>query len=312
MVQYSPYLTFSRHQWREFRKETPMTLSEADLNALHGQIEVVSLLEIEEVYLPLSRLLNLYIAATQGLYNVTAKFLGHPEPRVPYIIGIGGSVAVGKSTTSRVLQALLSRWQNHPRVALITTDGFLYSKAVLEQRNLMNRKGFPESYNLPLLIEFLSALKSGKPNLKVPVYSHHTYDVVPNEFETVNQPDIVIVEGLNVLQVASIKAEQKPRVFVSDFFDFTIYVDAETAIIKKWFFERYHLFRSKAKNDPEAFFHQLALLSDKEANAFAETVWREINETNLNENILPFRERAKLILHKGENHAVEKVFLRKI
>lgn len=312
MKHYSPYLAFSRDTWREFRKETPMTLSETDLKKLRGQIEAVSLLEVAEVYLPLSRLLNLYVAATQSLYKVTAKFLDHPAPRVPYIIGIGGSVAVGKSTTSRVLQALLSRWNNHPRVQLITTDGFLYPNAVLEERGLMNRKGFPESYNLSLLIEFLSDLKSGKPNLKVPVYSHHSYDIIPNEYENVAQSDIIIVEGLNVLQVASIKPEQKNRVFVSDFFDFTIYVDAETQIIKKWFFERFNLFRHKAKNDPAAFFYQLAKLSDQEANNFAEQVWTKINAANLQENILPFRERAKLILQKGENHAVERVYLRKI
>lgn len=312
MKKYSPYLHFSREIWRQFRKETPLTLSEEDLAKLHGQIEVVSLSEVEEIYLPLSRLLNLYVAATQNLYQVTGKFLDHPEPRVPYIIGIAGSVAVGKSTTSRVLQALLSRWPHHPRVELVTTDGFIYPGSILQQRQLMNRKGFPESYDLLRLIRFLSDLKSGKRNLHVPLYSHHNYDIIPDEFQLIDQPDIVIVEGINVLQVATSGALQKSRVFVSDFFDFTIYVDAETEVIKQWFLERFWVFRAKAKNDPTAFFHQFTQMNDSDALAFAENVWHEINQANLYENILPFRERAKLILKKGVRHGVEEIFLRKI
>lgn len=312
LKQTSPYLQFSRDTWRKFRKETPLTLTENDLATLHGQIEEVSLDEIADIYLPLSRLLNLYVAATQELYQVTGKFLGHSGPKVPYIIGIAGSVAVGKSTTSRILQALLSRWQNHPHIALVTTDGFLYPNAILQQRDLMNRKGFPESYDLPKLIEFLTDLKSGKSHLHVPIYSHHEYDIVPDKYEIIDRPDIVIVEGLNVLQVSPLKLEQKPRTFVSDFFDFSIYVDAQTSIIKEWFMQRFKLFRQKAKNDPKAYFYHFANISEQEAYDFAEQVWTEINEKNLNENILPFRERANLILVKDKNHAVEKVYLRKI
>lgn len=310
--QYTPYLEFSRQVWRNFRQETPLTLTEQDVAKLRGQLEAVSLIEVEEIYLPLSRLLNLYVAGAQEVYQLTAEFLGHPEPRVPYIIGIAGSVAAGKSTTSRILQALLSRWPNHPRVGLITTDGFIYPNKVLKQRGLENRKGFPESYDLRALIEFLSDLKSGKPQLKIPVYSHHNYDILENEFQLVDQPDIMIVEGLNVLQVGPVKPEQQTRVFVSDFFDFTIYVDAPTSIIKQWYLERFILFREKAKTDPEAFFHRFALWSEREAIQFAEQIWSEINETNLIENILPFRERARLILVKNMDHSVERVFLRKV
>lgn len=312
MKKYSPYLHFPRVAWHHFRKETPLTLTENDLAKLRGQIEAVSLTEVEEIYLPLSRLLNLYVAATQNLHQVTGKFLDNPEPRVPYIIGIAGSVAVGKSTTSRVLQALLSHWRNHPRVELITTDGFLYPNAVLESQQLMHRKGFPESFDLPRLIRFLTDLKSGKPKLQVPIYSHHNYDIVSNEFQIIDQPDIVIVEGLNVLQVRPFDLEQKNRTFVSDFFDFTVYVDAETEIIKQWFLERFWLFRAKAKQDSEAYFHRFAQLPDAEALHFAEQVWHDINQKNLYENILPFRERAKLILVKGQNHTVQDVYLKKI
>lgn len=310
--QYAPYLEFSRQVWSGFRQETPLTLSETDVAKMRGQIESVSLVEVEEIYLPLSRLLNLYIAGAQEVYQLTAEFLGHPEPRVPYIIGIAGSVAAGKSTTSRILQALLARWPNHPRVELVTTDGFIYPNKFLEQHKLANRKGFPESYDLRRLIKFLSDLKSGKPRLKIPVYSHYNYDILKNEYQIVDQPDIVIVEGLNVLQVGSIKQEQQIRVFVSDFFDFSIYVDAPSAIIKQWFLERFMLLREKAKTDPAAYLHQFVKLSEHDAIEFATQVWHEINEANLIENILPFRERAKLILIKSSNHAVEKVLLRKI
>lgn len=310
--QYSPYLEFSREKWREFRKETPMTLTEADLAKLRGQIEAVSMLEVAEIYLPLSRLLNLYVAATQQLYQVTGKFLGHPEPKVPYIIGIAGSVAVGKSTTSRVLRELLARWPDHPRVELITTDGYLYPHETLVERDLLNRKGFPESYDLRRLVQFLSDLKSGKPQLKVPLYSHYHYDIMLEQFQIVDQPDIVIVEGLNVLQVGNGKAEQAARSFVSDFFDFTIYVDAETAVIKQWFMDRFRLFRKKAQSDPQAYFYRFAQMNEADAMDFANTVWEDINATNLVENILPFKERAKLILFKGIDHSVQQVFLRKI
>lgn len=308
----SPYLEFDRDVWKQFRQETPMTLNEKDLEKLRGQLEPVSAAEVMEIYLPLSRLLNLYVAATQQLYNVTGKFLGHAAPKVPYIIGVAGSVAVGKSTTSRILRALLSRWEDHPRVELITTDGYLFDNATLEQRDIMHRKGFPESYDLRSFIEFLSDLKSGKRHLKVPLYSHHSYDILPDQYQTVDQPDIVIVEGLNVLQVGLLKAGVQPTVFVSDFFDFTIYVDAPIPTIKEWFMERFKLFRSRAFNDPNAFFYRFAQMSEQEGMNFALQVWTEINEANLVQNILPFKERAKLILVKQEDHAVEKVFLRKI
>jgi type I pantothenate kinase len=307
----SPYLEFSRDTWRGFRANTPLTLTDEDLLQLKGQNEPVSMTEVEEIYLPLSRLINLYAQATQDLYKVTTRFLGHPEPKVPYIIAIAGSVAVGKSTTSRILQALLSRWSNHPKVVLVTTDGYLYPTEVLETQNLMSRKGFPESYNLTALIEFLADLKAGKRNLKVPLYSHHHYNTLTNTYQTVDQPDIVILEGLNVLQIppASNKTAQW---FVSDFFDFTIYVDAEISLIKQWYLDRFLLFRQLATHDPSAFFYQFSKMNLEEALAFANNIWTNINERNLLQNILPFKNRARLILEKGPDHFISKVFLRKI
>lgn len=309
-TKYSPYLVFDRSTWREYRQDTPLPLSEEDLDALHGSYESVSLQEVIEVYLPLSRLLSMYVLAAQELYRVTAHFLGHPEPKVPYIIGISGSVAVGKSTTSRVLQALLSRWISHPHVEIITTDGFLFPNFVLEKKNIMHRKGFPESYDLKNLISFLTQLKAGKPHLKVPIYSHQIYDIT-NEYQKINQPDIVILEGLNLLQVANNTILQS-QVFVSDYFDFSIYVDANTKLIKKWYLERFMQFRAQAKDIPELYLHRFSKMPDQEALEKAEEFWTKINELNLNENILPYKERARLILSKGESHAVEKVYLRKI
>ncbi|HVV67562.1 MAG TPA: type I pantothenate kinase [Gammaproteobacteria bacterium] len=309
---HSPYLQFSRQAWQQFRQDTPLTLSEADLEELKGQNEPISLQEVIEIYLPLSRLLNLYVAATQDLYKVTTRFLGHPEPKVPYLIGIAGSVAVGKSTTSRILRALLSRWPNHPHVVLVTTDGFIYSTATLEKHNLLNRKGFPESYNLRALISFLADLKAGKANLNVPVYSHHHYDIIPNTFQVVDRPDIVIVEGLNVLQVPQLRKTSQSQWFVSDFFDFTIYVDADTQVIKQWYKDRFMTFRAKARDDKEAFFYQFAQWDESEALAFCDKIWTEINERNLHENILPIKRRARLILEKASDHSVQKVYLRKL
>lgn len=308
----SPYLEFDRATWSGFRANTPLTLHEEELLRLKGQNEPVSLREVEEIYLPLSRLLNLYVAATQDLYQVTTRFLGHPEPNVPYIIAISGSVAVGKSTTSRILQALLSRWPNHPRVVLVTTDGYLYPNVVLEQRGLLDKKGFPESYDLAALVAFLADVKAGKPQLTVPVYSHHHYDIVPGAFQTIDRPDIVIIEGLNVLQLPTQQRAKQPHWFVADFFDFTIYVDADTEVIRHWYLERFMTFRHLARRDSKAFFHRFAQWSDQQAWQFANTIWTTINERNLRENIIPFKHRARLILEKGQDHVVQRVLLRKI
>jgi type I pantothenate kinase len=312
MKNYSPYLEFDRTAWQGFRQDTPLPLTENDLLQLHGQNESVSWQEVTEVYLPLSRLLTMYVYAAQDLYKVTSQFLGHPEPKVPYIIGISGSVAVGKSTTSRVLKALLASCKNHPHVEIITTDGFLYPNTILEQRRVMHRKGFPESYDLRQLITFLNALKAGKRHLEIPVYSHQSYDILTDKRQVVDQPDIVILEGLNLLQVAGAKQEQQTRVFVSDYFDFSIYVDAATEIIKKWYLERFMQFRALAQNKPETYIYRFTKMSDAEALKHAEKIWTEINELNLIENILPYKQRAQLILKKDEDHAVQKVLLRKI
>ena len=307
----TPYLIFSREKWCHFRQDTPLTLTEQDLEKLHGQTEVVSLKEVAEIYLPLSRLLSFYVTVKQDLHVATGKFLGTPEPKVPYVIGIAGSVAVGKSTTSRVLQALLSRWPNHPCVEIITTDGFLYPNAKLEADGLMRRKGFPESYNTPLLLQVLYEIKSGKQGVKIPIYSHHKYDVVADQFDTINQPDIVMVEGLNILQTGA-KNNEQPQLFVSDFFDFSLFVDAKTDVIKQWFINRVLAFRESSFQDSSAYFNYLAKMSKTEVVKFAENIWHEINEVNLIKNILPFRSRAHLILKKGQGHAVEEVYLRKL
>ena len=306
---FSPYLQFTREAWCQFRKDMPLTLDEVDLDKLRGVNEVVSLQEVEAIYLPLSRLLSLYVMATQSLHQASNWFLGKPEPKVPYIIGVAGSVAVGKSTTSRILQALLSRWPNHPKVSLVTTDGFLYPLKELQARDLLGRKGFPESYDVQHLLRFIRAIKSGKGPVYAPVYSHHHYDILPDEQVIVDRPDIVIIEGLNILQTAAV---EKTGVFVSDFFDFTIFVDAALTSIRQWFIDRVLQFRNTAFKEPDAYFHSIAKMTVEEATKFAERVWAEVNERNLLENILPFKNRARLILFKGANHAVEKVFLRKL
>ena len=294
------------------REDTPMTLSERDLPELRGINESLSLQEVEEIYLPLSRLLNLYVAASQNLHKATSTFMGGPAPKVPFIIGIAGSVAVGKSTTARILQTLLSRWPDHVHVELITTDGFLLPNALLHERGIMSRKGFPESYDIRRLIEFVASLKAGEPVVYAPVYSHLQYDILPDKVQEVRQPDIVILEGINVLQAPPLSSDRISRLYISDFFDFSIYVHAEIGLIKKWFLDRFHTLRDTAFRNAASYFHRYASMSYEEADQFARSVWSDINERNLVENILPTRQRADLILRKGEEHAVEEVKLRKL
>jgi type I pantothenate kinase len=307
----SRYVQFTHEEWGRLRAATPLTLSEADLISLRGINEQVSLAEVAEIFLPLSRLLNLYVAATQTLHAATNTFMGTLAPRVPYVVGIGGSVAVGKSTTARVLQALLARWPSHPKVDLVTTDGFLFPNAVLESRGLMRRKGFPESYDVRRLVQFLSDLKSGLSEVQAPVYSHTLYDIIPSEWKVVHRPDIVIVEGLNVLQTGD-GTTRPPRVFVSDFFDFSIYVDAEEQAIEQWYIDRFLRLRETVFQNPASYFHRYAHLTEAEAVAVARGIWHEINGVNLRDHILPTRERAHLILEKAADHAVRSVRLRKL
>ena len=308
----STYTNFNREEWARLRDTTPLTLSETDLAELHGLNEQLSMDEVKEVYLPLSRLLNLHVAASRELERVTDRFLGKTVAESPYILGIAGSVAVGKSTTARVLRALLARWPDHPRVDLVTTDGFLFPNQVLEERGLMARKGFPESYDLRRLVRFVADLKSGASEVSAPVYSHLVYDIVPGEAQVVRRPDVLILEGLNVLQGGARRPDDEGRPYVSDFFDFSIYVDAEEEHIKDWFLQRFRRLRETAFRDPKSYFRKFAHLSEAEATTFAGRVWEEINGANLRENILPTRERAHLILEKGPDHRVERVRLRRL
>lgn len=309
----SPFRNFSRAEWAALRADTPQPLTREEITRLQGLNDRLSLAEIEEIYLPLSRLLSIYVGATQKLFRAMQKFLGPEEGgKMPYIIGVAGSVAVGKSTTSRVLQALLARWANTPKVALVTTDGFLLPNAVLQHEGLMQKKGFPESYDLPALLHFLTDIKAGRRPVRAPIYSHFNYDVMPNETVDVDQPDILIVEGLNVLQTSRPPKDGKGIPFVSDFFDFKIYIDADEAILERWYVERFMRLRGTAFRDPAAYFHRYAGLSNPDADATARSIWRTINLVNLRENILPTRQRADLILRKGGDHEIEAVSLRKL
>lgn len=310
--QLDPYEDFNRVEWSRLRASTPLSLTETDLAALRGMGEPMPISEVEDVYLPLSRLLNLRIAATRELHSVTETFLGHLHGQVPYVIGIAGSVAAGKSTIARMLQTLLGRWPDHPRVDLVTTDGFLFPNATLEARGLMARKGFPESYDVRALMRFLAELKAGSPEVHAPRYSHLTYDIVEGEEVIVRSPDIVIVEGVNVLQTPARRGRVEPTLVVSDFFDFSVYVDATEADLERWYIERLLLLRETSLNDPRSFFHFLTQQTPEATEDFARSVWSTVNLVNLRENIEPTRGRAHLILEKDGDHSVGRVRLRKL
>ena len=311
-LELQPYHHFTMAEWANFRADEPMTLNAADIQRLRALTDPISLEEAEQVYLPLSRLISLYVEATQGLHRASTRFLGADDRKVPYIIGVAGSVASGKSTTSRILKALLSRWPSSPKVDLVTTDGFLYSGKKLEELGLSDRKGFPESYDRAAFIKFLSDIKSGRPNVGVPVYSHLFYDIVPGEQIIIDRPDILIVEGLNILQPGELPKSGRPILFASDFLDFSIFIDASEADLTTWFMDRFRALRQTAFANPNSFFHRFSKMSTEEAEAFGMWAWKEINLPNLRDNILPTRSRADLLLTKGTSHAIERVALRKV
>ena len=309
----SPFRFFTKEQWGKLRADTPLTLSREEVRQLQGMNERVSMDEVVKIYLPLSRLLSFYVDAMQDLFHATEVFLGgRNQKKMPYIIGLAGSVAVGKSTTARILQALLARWPGHPKIDLVPTDGFLLPNAVLEEEGLMDKKGFPESYDVQALLRFLSDVKAGKRNVRAPVYSHFSYDVLPGEFIEVDQPDVLIIEGLNVLQPGRLPKDGEAIPFVSDFFDFSVYLDADEAVIHRWYVERFMQLRETAFKDPNSYFHRYSKVGEQEAEEIAHRIWEQTNLSNLRENILPTRQRADLILAKGQDHAIETVALRKL
>jgi type I pantothenate kinase len=312
LEQPNPHRVFTRDEWAHLRADTPLTLTVDDLIRLQSVNDPISVEEVVAIYLPLSRLLSLYVAATQGLFRATQRFLGADDGKMPYVIGVAGSVAVGKSTTARVLKALLSRWPNTPKVELVTTDGFLLPNAELKRLGLMERKGFPESYDASAIVRFLSAVKAGERNVKAPTYSHLTYDVLPGEHTVVDRPDILIFEGLNVLQPGRLAKDGRAIAFVSDFFDFSIYLDADESLLRQWYISRFMRLRQTAFQDPRSFFKRYADLPEAEALAIATGLWEKINLPNLEENILPTRPRASLVLRKGGQHLIEEVALRKL
>ena len=309
---YNPYRIFSREQWAHLRDGAPMTLGAGEVAALRSMHDRLDLREVEEIYLPLSRMLSIYVEAQQRLYYAQRRFIGIKDRKMPYIIGVAGSVAVGKSTTARVLQALLARWSPKPRVDLVTTDGFLFPNAVLERQGLMQKKGFPESYDLPTLLSFLSDIKAGRRRVRAPVYSHLTYDIIPGEWVEVDRPDILVLEGVNVLQTGRLPRDGKAVPVVSDFFDFSVYIDAEEPVLRDWYVRRFLALRDTAFHDPRSYFNRYARLSDEEATATALAIWERTNRANLEDNILPTRPRATLILKKGADHVVETVALRRL
>ncbi len=310
---YSPYHFYSSEEWARFRADTPLTLTADEVHRLRSIDDPIDLEEVRRIYLSLSRLLSSHVESSQLLFEQRNRFLSMSDvAKTPFVIGIAGSVAVGKSTTARILKELLARWPSSPKVDLITTDGFLYPNSVLIRENLLNRKGFPESYDIGALLRFLSAIKAGLPNVKAPCYSHLTYDVLPNEYKVIDRPDILIFEGINVLQSRDLPADGKIVPMVSDFFDFSIYIDADETLIHRWYVHRFMKLRQTAFRDPNSYFHRYATISEQEALDIAEDLWTNINLKNLRENILPTRPRADLILQKGENHLVEKVALRKL
>ncbi|MBL0374191.1 type I pantothenate kinase [Rhizobium sp. KVB221] len=310
---YSPFRFFTVDEWAKFRADTPLTLTADEVHRLRSLNDPIDLDEVRRIYLSLSRLLSAHVEASQILFKQRKQFLSlSDDQKTPFIIGIAGSVAVGKSTTARILQELLSRWPSSPKVDLVTTDGFLQPNAWLQKENMMDRKGFPESYNMSALLKFLSAIKAGQARVPAPLYSHLTYDVLPDQFRTIDRPDILIFEGINVLQSRDLPADGRIVPMVSDFFDFSIYIDADEKLIHRWYVDRFMRLRDTAFRSPESFFHRYATISEQAALAIAEGLWANINLKNLHKNILPTRPRADLILQKGENHLIEKVSLRRL